>query len=330
MAYEGESAQRWINRALSAETGEADTHPSLTDRLNAIGEAPRLPAIPQTTAAEAYLDAALGELTNTMNTLWSQSVGPVWQQRHQEQQEAQKQLRELDEKAERGEELSEDEALQRAAWHEEFGESDDEALREIQTFVGRYPQNAAGHFLLGRLLLKRDDEHGIEQLNQAMTLDADATLPSCELIYNYLCERDRRDEAQAYLKKAMARGEWEYEAALERQGIGPGDKFLPHELSGEALGALQAALATQERIKTVYLARKALTHNGPPLYVLAVRFKGQLRLVAEDEYHKMAQELVEQLPLPGECFLFALHSGNESFETPLKRVAGAKIYPTGN
>lgn len=329
-SYEGDAAQRWMNRAMSAETGEADTHPSLTDRLKAIGEEPRLPPALAATAADAYLGAALNELTGMLNTLWGQTVAPAWQQRHEEQQEAQKQLRELDEKAARGEELSEDEALQRAAWHEEFGESEDESLQELEAFVARYPANAAGLFLLGRLLLNRGQERGIELLNQSMAADAEATLPCCELIYGYLCERGRRDEAQAYLKKAMARGEWEYEAALEREGIGPGDKLLPHEITSEQLQELRTALAAQTRLKTAYLARKALTHEGPPLYILALRYKSELRLVAEDEYHKMAAELMPQLPLPGECFVIALHSGNEAFEAPLKRVPGAKIYPQGD
>ncbi|HEY0073420.1 MAG TPA: M48 family metalloprotease [Abditibacteriaceae bacterium] len=327
--YEIAPAQRWINRALNEKTGETDTHPSLTDRLNAIKETPRLPPELARTAGEEYLGTALDEITQTMNSLWSQSVGPAWQERHKEQQEARAKLRDLTEKEARDEELSEAEQLQMALWREEF-EGEEAALQSLEQFVVRFPNNVAGNFSLGRLLLEKEDENeakrGISLLEKAMELDAEATLPACQLIYTYLCDHNQGDEAERYLQKAVVRGELEYEAAVEREGLSPTDTFLPHEVSPEKLSALQAALAEHPRIKEVYLTRKQLSHEGPPLYVLGILFEFKmLQIEDEEKCRQWASELSQSLPLPGECFVLPLHGNLNTFKKPLEKME-AKIY----
>lgn len=336
MGYEIAPAQRWINRALNEKTGETDTHPSLTDRLNAIKETPRLPPALARTAGEQYLGAALEELTGTMNSLWKENIGPTWQQQHQKQQEAQSKLRELNEKSARGEEISEEEQLNHALWREEF-EGDEAGRAAFELFVQRFPENAAGNFSLGRILITRSSEgeapdhetaeRGIALLEKAMQLDADATLPACQLIYTYLSENNRQSEAENYLKKAVARGEVEYEAAVERNQLLPHDVYLPHEAEGQKVEALKTALAAHPRIKEAYLVRKQLTHSGPPLYVLGILFAFKtLQIEDEDQCRQWAAELSQTLPLPGECFVVPLHGNLNTFKKPFEKIATAKIY----
>ena len=125
-----DDAAMWLDQALAEETGYADTHPSLTDRLTAIGylkpaegaaEKPRppLPSPPEETAAQQYCGAALDMLVARLDQAWRDGVAPHWRERYTYAQETQRRLAQLEEKAQR-EPLTDEEAWNRAEWTAEF------------------------------------------------------------------------------------------------------------------------------------------------------------------------------------------------------------------
>ncbi|MBC7207992.1 MAG: M48 family metalloprotease, partial [Methyloversatilis sp.] len=90
------------DEVLQESTGYGDTHPSLNDRLRALGEAPSpvLPAI-GTTAAERWLGDALPRLAGVLDARWRDDVRTRWQERNSYLAERLQQLQALRENGER-------------------------------------------------------------------------------------------------------------------------------------------------------------------------------------------------------------------------------------
>lgn len=101
-----EDAEAWYEEALEEKTDLDDTHPSLSERLAALGfrlipggplDLPKpplpLPAPPAETAAEAYLGPALGRFAPPLDAEWKRQLDPHWEE---VRQEAQKDRRNLD------------------------------------------------------------------------------------------------------------------------------------------------------------------------------------------------------------------------------------------
>lgn len=252
--------------ALAEETSTSDTHPALADRLRALGQEPRLPeAVTGRTAAEHYFGAHLPRITAHLDQRWHHNIAPAWQERHQYAQEAQRDLEALDEKARSGVSLSLEEAWQRAAWTEEFRDAE-RALPLYQDVLDRVPEIAAAHFAVGRLLIAKDDPSGIPHLETAIAHDHDVTLPALDLLCDFHKRRGEAATARDVYKRAQHHADTLEESARERSQIGRKDRFLPHGLSAEEVGALCEQLAGQKDLGGAYLVRKEVTLPGKALF----------------------------------------------------------------
>ena len=69
--------------ALARETGLGDTHPSLKDRLAALGAEPNVPLSFQLSAAHTLLRDKRLQLMHEFNQIWRESIAGPWRQRHQ-------------------------------------------------------------------------------------------------------------------------------------------------------------------------------------------------------------------------------------------------------
>ncbi|MGH8668351.1 MAG: M48 family metallopeptidase, partial [Burkholderiales bacterium] len=65
-----DSIHRWLKQALARRTTPDDTHPSLTERLTALNEKPRLMLPAPGTAADRLLGAALERITRAFDERW--------------------------------------------------------------------------------------------------------------------------------------------------------------------------------------------------------------------------------------------------------------------
>ena len=86
--YAVEDRKRWLGAALNRRTGNEDTHPSLADRLKALGVAPpsrdaALRGPSGVTAADRCLGTALPDLVDRVEALWREAVKPGWRAKHQ-------------------------------------------------------------------------------------------------------------------------------------------------------------------------------------------------------------------------------------------------------
>jgi Zn-dependent protease with chaperone function len=197
-----DQAQKWLRQALSTQTDSLDTHPSLSARLSALGQEPGLPGHAEQSAAEYFLKKSLVKHTATLNSNWSVRITDAWGRRHKYAQESQASLRELEEKARSGP-LSVEETWKRATLTEEFRDSQ-AAFPLYQQVLDLKPEHAEALFSVGRILLSRDQDGGIDYIKRAMRLDGDLSYPGCQVVCSFLIENGKDDEAKKFYESSLS------------------------------------------------------------------------------------------------------------------------------
>jgi tetratricopeptide (TPR) repeat protein len=192
--------QRWLQRALLGETDCLDTHPSLSDRLRALRQEPRLPGSLEQSAAEHF---RAGIADDELNRNWKSAIRGSWKERHKYAQESKQRLSELEEKAER-DPLTVEEAWQRASWTEEFRDAE-AALPLYHQVLSLKSDHPEARFSIGRLLLQNDQPEGIDEIEKAIRLNVEYTLAGCQLVCSFLVEKGRKQDAQAFYERAISR-----------------------------------------------------------------------------------------------------------------------------
>lgn len=326
-----DDAERWYDEALEEKTDLDDTHPSLSERLAALGyrmtaggplDLPKpplpLPTAPAETAAEAYLGPALNRFVPALDADWKQQIGPHWQKGYQEAQLSRRKLDLLDDQAAQ-EPLSPKEAWERASLTATLY-GNEYATPLIYEIVQSQPENAEASYALGRLLLKENDTRGIPYIEKAMTLAQEAIAPGCELLYWFTRRQGRLTEAARYRERAKQAQQVNEGGQRERADVLPGDKFLYHGLSSEELTRFRGQLAQFEQIGKAYLVRKQVKYlPEKPLYVLGIVPRGSADA-------NLASHLGPKLNFPGETILIILTGSAKKFEKPLKQMASSLIY----
>ena len=323
--------ERWYEEALEERTGLDDTHPSLAERLAALGyrmvaggpldlPKPPLPLPPPVTetAAAFFLGPLVSQIVPPLNARWRENVADAWVKTNQEARKDQQKLDDLESKVADGT-LSLDEAWQRASLVADLN-GREEALPLVYEFLKASPDHVAANYLFGKTLLERKDARGLPYLKKAMAREPEALGPGSEAIYWYLRGQGRGREAAPYREKARNH-EREWQAGQEeRASVSLDDKFLYHGLSPEQLTGLRQQLGPIQQVWRVYLVRKQVRHYPEkPLCVLGVVPNGA-------HGPELTRWLMTQITLPGETFVVLLQGGGKRFEKPLSQMATAVIF----
>ncbi|BDG04196.1 M48 family metallopeptidase [Anaeromyxobacter oryzae] len=293
-----EEAPQALARALKARATAGDTHPSLAERLEALGQEPRVPPAPRRSAASAFLGPCQRRVQTELESRWRASVAEAWERAHQDGKRDAGRLAELDARAGAAP-LDVDEACERVALVERMHGSA-EALPLALESAARHPDHALARFQLGRLLLRRQDAAGLPHLDRAMALDEGATLPAAQLIAGYHLAEGRTADAAPWIERVRSIEAAEAVAEAERAQVRAGDLVEPHGLGREDVEKFAAALRGHPRVKKAWLARKKLVHfpERARVYVVGVTRRGAwYRLESSGAQAKLAQELADVLGL---------------------------------
>ncbi|HEV3471341.1 MAG TPA: M48 family metalloprotease [Pyrinomonadaceae bacterium] len=328
-----------LRRSLAQETGYGDTHPSLAARLAALGVVPangpaaaaewaaRHQAEPlRESAAMHFLGPSHQSFAERLDAEWFEAVTPHWRERHEYAVESRRKLAALDEKAASGP-LTPDELWERAYWTAEL-KGAEEAEPRLREVLERRPNHAAANYALGQMLLARGDESGVAHVERAMEAEPDGVPAGCELIYAFLRERGRIEEAGEYRNRFLKHFDLVESAQDERNHFRDGDRLLPHGLGEEEVARLREQLRGYEGVKAAYLARKAVEHfANKPVYVLAVETDA-----ACYDYHtdaddaELLQSLSTRMEMPGESFFVILDRNFRKTKKALQAMDGALVY----
>ncbi|HTO47017.1 MAG TPA: M48 family metalloprotease [Burkholderiales bacterium] len=257
--------------ALDAKPDLNDTHPSLAERLQALGVPARTRYELERSAADELLGPALASLAAEQDRRWHEQVAPAWRERHQAVAEERKRFDALEAQAkERA--LALEPAWERARLAESLN-GRFAALPLYRQLAERHPGHAPAVYAYGRMLVQGGDEQGVAIVEKAMALDAEAEQSGAELLFEFyrgrkdLAAMDRWHAKLDQLAGARAR------ARAELTRFEPKDPLQPHGVSEPTLARLVGVIAEQRKVRRAWLVRKHGKHLPKvPAYLLLLEF----------------------------------------------------------
>ena len=326
------AAQRVLETALARVTTHDDTHPCLRERLEAIGEPPRLPDAVAEPASAALLGAERAALAARLDEGWLADVREGWRRRFEEEAEARKRLAELDAAAAGGR-LPADEAFERARLTEQVT-GPEAALPLFRAGADEHPGHGPLRYSVARLLLDADQEEGLEWLPPLFEGPDEAIGPAHRLAAAFLERHGRAEEARAHLEKAEA---WEttLEAArAERAELRLSHPLTDHGLPAERVERLRQALEATGQVRRAWLSRRELQHLPQrPLFVLVVERRTAPLVLSRKRLRRddlaLQERVLREVELPGEAFVSVVNHAARRQKKALTRVPGSRILPRG-
>jgi len=319
-----ETISQWIDQAMQAQTGLGDTHPSLSDRLGALGEQPRFapPAVGK--SADNLLGPSLARLTEQFDRNWAAATAEGWRRRHEEVLKGREALAQLEQKATGGQELTLQEAYDRAKLTEKYGAGADAALAQFEALQQRAPEDVLLCFALGVRWLNRDEERGMTLVRYAMDHDAEAFVPGAEALRDYYWRLGNHDEAHRWHDHMLERAEANRLAAKERGEVRLSDKYERHGLNEQAVEAIRAKLKVIPGLRKVYFVRKQVKHHPErSFYVLG--FTVRLALRAKRLRTEVQQRVLNEVSFPGETMVLSVEGDNYRFGRKFRWMRGSRI-----
>ncbi|MFA5362577.1 MAG: M48 family metallopeptidase [Candidatus Omnitrophota bacterium] len=324
-----DEGKRLLKLVLSKKTYAADTHPSLQDRVSALGQDICLPPMPGESAAQYFLGGELSRISEKVGLIWRQFVMKWWLEKYTYFQEAKRDLALLEEKS-RTELLSLEERWKEAYLSEDV-KGVDAAAELYRKIVDSDPEYLPAWFALGRILLMQNKEEGLGYLKHAMERDVVCVLDGYGLIYEYLINQGRAQDADEYYNRIMRHQDDLAVAQEERGSISSKDKFIPHGLPEKEIEKIVAQLSRYPRIAEAYLVRKKLVYfESNPLYVLGISLKRSWWKIASSKNdRKFLEVIVKEVSLPGEYYVVLLNfspSAKSPMRASITRVFQSQIY----
>jgi Zn-dependent protease with chaperone function len=264
-----DAAERALAGALARTTGIEDTHPSLSDRLAALGAQARVPACFQLTAAHVLLGAKRMQLMEEFDLAWRESLAQPWKERHAFMQAMKERLAEC-EALQRTRELTETEQWELANAVEAV-KGGRAALAILEALLRRSPEHAPALYARGRIQLEDGDDAGAADIERAMQLDDEAREPGAQLLYTYFYARHDLSRCDRYRGTLQQLQQERQLAQVERAQLRARDVLGPHGLSATELDPWLEVLRNESGVRRAWLVRKRVRHlSRIPAYVLCV------------------------------------------------------------
>lgn len=329
-----DQSARWLKQALARRTDVTDTHPSLSERLRAMGigadvatVATVAPPRAGSSAAERYFGESGERLATLLDAQWRMAVRNAWAVGHEEAVRKSTRLGELERRAAAG---PLDVALQ---WErceltlELQGEESAEPL--LRGLLRAAPEHPFANLAVGRLLLDRDDAAGLALVGLAMERHPACRTPGYELLIAYHERQGRPEEAERQRRRAWSHGDQLALADVERQGVTGADTFTAHGLGPEEAERIAEHLMAFPEIAEAYLVQKEVRHfTDMPLYVLGVRLRCPWYRYQSTRWTAgVLRRIVTQVPFSGQWLVVPLGAETRRIEKKFKRIGDARLLP---
>jgi Zn-dependent protease with chaperone function len=316
--------KRWQDAALNQITSHVDTHPSLGDRLKAIGAAAEFVPPHRGEGADRLLGSALEKLEKTFDSQWRDRISSSWQKYHDGIQAKRTRLMAL-QSGRAVTPLSEEASIEFSILEEEVGAGSAAALPLLRETVARFPNAAAGRFALARHLLRNGQEEGVQLMEGVLKDDPTALFAGSELLRDYFGERGDHGSAKLWRDRHVDEAIRRQRAQKERQRLLLSDRYAPHELDAATTATLTLQLKAVKGIKRAYLVRKVDPRSGEPLYVLGVKSTPFFSLHSQKRAARVVKDISETLVFPGETIVIGVDANLYKFARKMRRVKGSKL-----
>jgi Zn-dependent protease with chaperone function len=300
-----QETNHWLTHSLSMRTSFEDTHPSLSDRLSAIGQTAHVAFAAHGYTADRLLGTCYAEIVAAFDQNWQVAVQDAWQKEHKSVLERTAYLTSLNEKMDQQQDLSLEERFDQVLLTEQLAHQPEKAFELVQQLYQEFPEHPHTNFIYGRYYIEQKNPQGVVLLEKAIQLDEFAAQDVYKLLYRYYDELGDTAKAEKYQQLLTERADLEYKALTEREHIGVSDPLIAHGLTQEQLADFSAQIQRFSNIKQVWLIKKK-TQFLPHIacYVMAFSLKqGILDKVSEEAISQTMQILHEKLIFPGETFM---------------------------
>ncbi|MCW9014144.1 MAG: hypothetical protein OQL06_10200 [Gammaproteobacteria bacterium] len=197
-----ESAQSWLDHELQTEN-HSNFMPSLRTRFENLGHTGNnLPEPVTESSAHHFLNSSLAEITKQMDKVWFITHRFDWQQKYKKGQLEQNLLKEYRIQASKGL-LSDTKIWEYILLIKRY--VDEPEASELYKQILKYnPRDPRISFDIGRTLIAKMDDSGIEALENTIKLDSSFTVMACQLITKYYVRAGNNKAAQSYRRQALA------------------------------------------------------------------------------------------------------------------------------
>ena len=328
-AAETDVARLWLEEDLARPTTVFDTHPSLTDRLAALGVEPSVAWLPEASAADTLLTGGGRAAARLMDARWKERVADYWSHQYHQRAENAETLHRI-------EGIPQSERTEEDAWSfahlTESERPDSDPLPLYLDVLRRNPDHAPASYAVGRLLLAAGETGGLRHLERAAALDDEAIIPAAVMAGTFLQERGRQDEAEPWFERARAHQTKLDAAQEERSQVRLDGQWDPHGLSDEELAPLRTFLVEAGGIERAWLLRRRLEHFPEfPLFVLAIRRAQHptdwLSQSTKQKRDLEVQEDIQDAPMAGDGFILVTNHRDRRERKQFEGVAGSQILP---
>lgn len=285
--FDPEIMKNEIRRAMAVKTGHVDTHPALRDRLEALHSEPAPPEPISLSAAAAWFKTRLTNVIKDFDKEWYKNNAPKWQERYRYVSQARSKLQMLNAKDVK--QLNTDELWQLAALTEEFQPAVD-CLPLYQLFRARQPDNADADFAVGRLLLTRNDENGVDVMKQVLEKNSYLKLNACEWLVHFYKQRNDAATAKSWQKQADRQMDINAAADRERQLITAEDHFIKPARPSDTEKFFTQQIKKIKGVSHAWLAEKRMQHYPDWKTYIVIVEKGLL-----DQEAKLVKQITANL-----------------------------------
>ena len=309
-AYPNPDMERSLKDALRMETEFDDTHPSLHDRLDALGEPASIPALAAHSSAHALLGDAIGSLTRQLNESWQEQAGPAWLERMEYFRSIREEYASLEQ--EDRSELTEQQLWTLSKLAEEL-HGFAQALPLYEELLHRNDRLAHAYLAAGLAMLGQEDrtleDSAVFYLTRAMELDEEYTVACCVELIGYYSKLDNETEAGKWKEFLGRYAELLRLARREREQVSPGDRFEPHGLEDYQVAALAKELRQYPILREACLVRKKVEHFPEKgKFVLLVRNKRKWRIRPSELARHVVRNLSQEEALPAGTTIIVLNT----------------------
>ena len=326
----------WRNQALAEKSDVFDYHPSLLERLSALGGlelsrtgeslAPATFANRQLCAAAALLGTQLNPIMARINESWTNAVKSDWQATYREESAKRQKLDGVRQSINK--EAATDEHLCQLARLTREVEGDEAAQPIVEAAIKLNEAHAESQLLLAQILLREGNSEGVAHAERAMELDRDLALKAALAVEGFLTSQGKQTEATEYLRAKEKQYDLFGQTARQKRRVGPNDRLLPHGLTRERLAPIAANLSGTGLVSEAFLVKKQI--DGDPtieVFVLGIvlEHRKQTHTFASgmDVYKKAALASASL----GDVTIVVLDGSNRKIRRVMRAVQDSQILP---
>ena len=317
---------RWLGQAMRTKTSIEDTHPSLADRLEAIGGVADLNLPAPGCAADQLLGAALVPVTERLDREWSEQVADHWRSQFDNAHQDRETLSILNAKHVAGESLEFEQNFQRALLLDSAGNDKTASVALLRELHAQKPEAANVTFALATRLLQQDDVAGLSMLEQLIELNIENAVPCGQAMHDFYLHHDRQEEADGLVKRINALVDELRAAEEERSNVKLTDRLVPHGLDAKDAESLRQQIEKISGIDSVYLVQKQCQHQPERLfYVVGFSIKDSWKWGRKERISAVMSPMRNEVEYPGETLIVPFDSDNKAFLQQMKGVEGARL-----